>query len=256
MSQNTLHFYSVGSGWPAVLMVHGAGGSHGTLRELARLISAGRRVVAIDLPAHGHSAKTVDLADSRRLFSAYVDQLAEFGEAQGLGRFVFVGHSMGGALGQLFAERYGDRLAGLVLISSAARFVLSAELRSALSDGDLPMLRELIARTAYSVAHLPATIDRWLAAQLQAPIEAIRADYLACQHFDGRETLAKIDCPTDLIYGTDDRITPADGAAALASAIADCRVHLIERAGHQVVQERADAAAQLLNALIDRRYRR
>ena len=63
---------------PALLLLHGAGGSHlvwpGALRRLART-----RVVALDLPGHGRSAPP-----GRRTIAHYTATVADFIAAVGL----------------------------------------------------------------------------------------------------------------------------------------------------------------------------
>jgi len=61
----------------------------------------------------GASARTVtySLEEMR-------EDLRQFADALGLDRFVLGGHSMGGTVATLFAERYPDRLAGLILVDS------------------------------------------------------------------------------------------------------------------------------------------
>jgi pimeloyl-ACP methyl ester carboxylesterase len=92
------------AGGPATVALHGLGGS--TQQNLPALVAIaehyGLRIYAIDLPNHGRSAR-VGLFDFRvRHFSALI------GEAvQGLGiePVVIFGHSFGGQLAALLAER-------------------------------------------------------------------------------------------------------------------------------------------------------
>jgi pimeloyl-ACP methyl ester carboxylesterase len=56
------------------------------------------------------------------------DDLRQFADALGLDRFVLGGHSMGGTVATLFAERYPDRLAGLILVDSPPPLVPEATL--------------------------------------------------------------------------------------------------------------------------------
>ncbi|MBP6788450.1 MAG: alpha/beta fold hydrolase, partial [Candidatus Promineofilum sp.] len=74
---------------PALLLLHGAGGSHlvwpGALRRLA-----GTRVLALDLPGHGRSAPP-----GRRAIAHYTAAVADFIAAVGLPEVVIAGHSMG-----------------------------------------------------------------------------------------------------------------------------------------------------------------
>jgi pimeloyl-ACP methyl ester carboxylesterase len=102
-----------GRGVPLVL-VHGFS-AEGLLyaQSLSRLVSMGFKVVAIDTAGHGGTAVLprdgLELAAYSRLLGRSLDEL-------GIGRAVFVGHSMGGRLiTELVAEDPGRAIAVLLL---------------------------------------------------------------------------------------------------------------------------------------------
>jgi pimeloyl-ACP methyl ester carboxylesterase len=64
--------------------------------------------------------------------------LLQFADALGLDRFVLAGHSMGGTVATLFAERYPDRLTGLILIDSPPPDGSGTWDPGRRPDGDLP----------------------------------------------------------------------------------------------------------------------
>jgi pimeloyl-ACP methyl ester carboxylesterase len=98
---------------PPLVLVHGAGGTHlHWPPQLRRLRDTD--VYGLDLPGHGHSR-----GQGQDSIAAYRELILAWAEALSLRRFVLVGHSMGGAIGQEFALHYADRLAGLVLVSRA-----------------------------------------------------------------------------------------------------------------------------------------
>ena len=80
---------------PPLLLVHGVTSNGGIWWRVApALAAAGRRVVAVDMPGHGRSAR----AQRSHLFADTAVELAAFVRAAGLERpdFVVVGHSWGG----------------------------------------------------------------------------------------------------------------------------------------------------------------
>jgi pimeloyl-ACP methyl ester carboxylesterase len=70
---------------------------------------------------------------------------------------------------------------------------------------------------------------------------AIFADLSACNAYqDALSAAAKITVPAIVIQGSRDLMTPAKGGKALAAAIPNCRLALIEGAGHMLMSERPD----------------
>ncbi len=105
--------YGDPAGMPLVLL-HGLPSDSSTWAQVAPDLAAiGCRVITPDQRGHGGSARTgtYSLEEMR-------DDLRQFADALGLGRFVLGGHSMGGTVATLFAERYPSRLAGLILVDS------------------------------------------------------------------------------------------------------------------------------------------
>jgi pimeloyl-ACP methyl ester carboxylesterase len=96
-----------------VVWVHGLGESGLCFERLIRHDAlAGLRHVVPDLPGYGRSPRPAHAPD----LAAVADHLAAWLAARGEPAPVVVGHSMGGAVGVLLAERYPHRLAALVSI--------------------------------------------------------------------------------------------------------------------------------------------
>jgi len=106
-------------GAPTVVLLHGwtATADINFYRCYAPL-SQHFRVLAFDHRGHGsgiRSARPFRLPDC-------ADDVIALADIEGLDRFVAVGYSMGGAVAQLLAKSNPDRVRGIVLCSTAARF--------------------------------------------------------------------------------------------------------------------------------------
>ncbi len=100
---------------PALVLVHGLGGSHLNWDMLAPHLTPHARVVALDLPGFGRS----EPGDRRATVHANVAVLDRF-LADVVGEpAVLVGNSMGGMISLLEAGRARDRVRGLVLLDPA-----------------------------------------------------------------------------------------------------------------------------------------
>src|SRR5919198_1021807 len=167
-----------------------------------------------------------------------------------------VGVSMGGALAQVLALDFPDRVLSLTLISTSlavggrralppsteefARFVSTAELDRSDPDSVVDYLveysRVLAGRRSFDEAAMREFVRR--------DIERAR-DFAAAQNHDlmsdgggARGPLSSIAVPTLVIHGTADPMFPPGHGEALADEIPDARLLLLDGAGHGL--DRAD----------------
>lgn len=100
---------------PPLLALHGWLDNAGSFMRLAPLLAAHRRVIALDLPGHGHS---VHLPERTRRYHVVdqVDGVLDFADALGLARFDLLGHSLGAGIASLAAAAAPDRIGKLLLI--------------------------------------------------------------------------------------------------------------------------------------------
>src|SRR4051794_10134546 len=93
---------------PTALFVHGVGTNSLFWRDLNdRLAGDDRRGIAFDWPIHGQSPAR---AEQDLSLGALADLIDEFCTALDLGEVDLVAHDTGGAIAQIFAARYPDRL--------------------------------------------------------------------------------------------------------------------------------------------------
>jgi pimeloyl-ACP methyl ester carboxylesterase len=226
---------------PAVVLIHGAGGNHlywpFNLRRLP-----GYRVYAPDLPGHGKSGGV-----GERTIGAYAGALVDWLQAVGLERVVLVGHSMGSAIALWLAVEKPELVAGLGLLGSSARLNVNPALMAGASQADTFM------QTVETVIHwsfspdAPADLTR-LAARRMAEVSpgVLYDDFLACNAFDLTARLAEIRCPTLVVCGAQDKMTPLDQAQHLAGHIPASRLEVVPNAGHMVMLEQPFVAAEIL----------
>ncbi|MBM4430892.1 MAG: alpha/beta hydrolase [Chloroflexi bacterium] len=224
---------------PQVILVHGSGGSHrlwgSTVRRLGPVAA-----YAIDLPGHGRSGGT-----GCRTVPDYAAFLLGFMEAIGLPRAVIGGHSLGGAIALEMALRHPQRVSGLVLVGTGARLrVLPAILEGTLSSFEQTV--ELICGYAYSPHTSRELVHQGQQQMLHVTPQTLHGDFAACNAFDVMDRLEEIRCPTLVVCGTDDVLTPPKYSSFLAERIEGARLEIIERAGHMVMIENPGRVAQAI----------
>lgn len=95
---------------PAALFVHGLATSGLLWRNVIGQLSDSTRCIAIDLPAHGGTPARENLS-----VAAVAEVVAELCDGLGLGQVDLVANDTGGAVSQIFAARYPQRLRSLTL---------------------------------------------------------------------------------------------------------------------------------------------
>jgi len=239
-----LNVHDRGSGEPALVFLHYWGGSARTWDAVASRLDAARRIVAIDQrgwgdsdgPAHGY--RIDELADDAQAVIATL----------GLGRYVLVGHSMGGKVAQLLASRRPAGLEGLVLVAPSpaggvaipdaqrdamVRAYETTESTEATLDGMLtarPLAGEWRRHAIEdSVRGAPAAKRAW-------PTSGIREDVSS--------QLARIDVPTLVVAGELDRVDPvAMLEQEVVRRIAGATLHIVPGVGHLLPLEAPEVLA-------------
>jgi len=116
ISGHTMAYHREGRGEP-VLLVHGITTYSFIWRNISPLLSNEYDVIAIDHLGCGDSDKPLDVSYS---IKDHAERLHEFITKLGLGKFHFVGHDLGGGMGQIFAVRHPELLFDLTMINTVA----------------------------------------------------------------------------------------------------------------------------------------
>lgn len=100
---------------PAVVLLHGAGSNLEDMNlALGERLAERRRVIVLDRPGFGHSARKAGEGSTPAEQAAV---LREVLDRLGVDRAILVGHSWGGTMALTFALEYPQLAAGLVLIA-------------------------------------------------------------------------------------------------------------------------------------------
>jgi pimeloyl-ACP methyl ester carboxylesterase len=242
--------YVDGGEGPTVLLIHGIGGDWRTWEPVLDGLAHHHRVVAVDLPGHGGSAKGAGDYSLGALASA----LRDLGGALGIESATVVGHSLGGGVAMQFAYQFPERCERLVLVSSGG---LGPDVGLVLRLATLPgseLFLSLTAPAARSLINLAASAGRALRlrpaydAEFYARTFAALADpqtraaFLGTlrgvvgtrgQLVDARDRLYLAQhMPTLIVWGARDAVLPVDHAQAAQEAMPSSRLEIFEDAGH------------------------
>jgi pimeloyl-ACP methyl ester carboxylesterase len=215
----------------------------------------GWNALAVDLPGHGRSRDLPPLARVEAMADCLAGLVGDGPPA------ALIGHSMGALVALAAAARHPDRVASLCLLGAALRMPVHPELLALAAAHDGKAV-ELMCDWAFGPRGQSGGNPHpggWLQGTARALLrrgdpEALSVDLAACNAYAaGPEHAAAVRCPTLVVIGAVDRMTPPKAGHALAGAIHCARAEVIPGVGHMMMGEAPDATLRLLRtALPDR----
>ena len=233
---------------PTVLLLHGFGGDLDTWLFNLEALGEQSTVVALDLPGHGQSDRTLPgrtLGELGRFVVRFLDAVE-------IERAHLVGHSLGGAIAAQMVLDRPDRVESLALIASAG---LGDEIDTAYTEGFAaaqsrrelkPLVERLFARPELVTRQL---LDAILKYKRLDGVSELLGELGGSLFAQGRQReqpgrrLGETGKRILVVWGADDRIIPAQHAR---QAPPSATVRIIEGAGHMVQMEKAGEVNVLL----------
>jgi pimeloyl-ACP methyl ester carboxylesterase len=170
-------------------------------------------------------------------------------------RFALAGLSMGGYICFEILRQAPARVAKLALLDTAARAdtpEASALRRAQMAQASGGRLAEVVevqfARTVHPAHRADPQLRETnrLMAQDVGPEAFIRQQTAIMGRPDSRPTLAAIDCPTLVLVGAQDELTPPERAAEIAQGIRGARLVTVPECGHLSPLEQPQAVTRAL----------
>jgi pimeloyl-ACP methyl ester carboxylesterase len=261
---------------PVLLLLHGYPCSSFQYRRLMPSLADRWRTVAFDWPGFGYS-DTPSPAAFGYDFDAYADLLATVADVLGLQRYALWLHDYGSQIGLRHAIAHPDRIAALIIqngdiyedvlgpkydtIKSWWAEKTSAKhrpLEEAVSEEGFRA--EFVGEVADEVAalvppdlwklHWPlmdTLLRRRIAVGLMERLEANLAWFPRYQAY-----LREHRPPTLIVWGPEDGYMPAASARAYHRDLPEAELHLLDGAGHWLLETHLDEALPLVREFLDR----
>lgn len=174
-------------------------------------------------------------------------------------RFALVGLSMGGYIAMEIMRQAPERVSRLALLDTAAtpdtpeqterRRQLIALAEGGKFDRIVPALYpSFVHANRRDDAVLRSTVEE-MAAET-GPEAFIRQQTAIMNRVDSRPGLAAIGCPTLVLVGDGDTLTPPEKAAEIHSLVSGSRLEIVADCGHLSTLERPEAVTQALKAWV------
>lgn len=229
----------------ASIVIHGAGGSHLSFSKRLRQSSIVNSV-CVDLSGHGKSP-----GNGRQSIGAYADDIVALLNALSIDTAWIIGHSMGGAIAQCLALEYGERARGLVLIATGARLSVNPQLIDGVVK-DRDAIVESLTRWMWTKNASAEMREQSAKIMRQTQVSVIAGDFLACDRFDVRERLDEIACPTLIVAGQNDKMTPVALSQQLAERIPSSELVVVPGGSHMTMLEDSEMVVAAIEDWIER----
>ena len=227
-----------------VVFVHGAGGNSLLWQRTLQRLAGDSRGVAVDLPGHPSGEITC------KSVVDYSEALHEFIRGSAMVRPAVAGHSMGGATVLTLALTHPEDIGALILVSTGAKLGVAPELIEGLRGAPMKTIESII--TPWSFNSIDLGLGREARAALSVSnLPVFLNDYLACQGFDVREEIQRINTKTFVVCGDKDRMTPPRWSHYLQAHIPGAELRFVKDSGHMLPLEKPEALSAVLQSFLD-----
>jgi 3-oxoadipate enol-lactonase len=241
---------------PALVFLHGIGGSAASWGAQLAEFSFAYRTVAWDMPGYGGSAPL-----SEPSFPRYAQCLHDFLAEHTIEQPILVGHSIGGMIVQEFLTTYPGLTRAAVLYATSPAFgrkdgewqqQFMRERLGPLDEG-----KTMVELAPYLVQSLvgPGVTAAGIALAQQSmaavPENVYRASMLCLLEFDRRAALSQINIPCLLLTGEADTNAPPEMMEKMAAKIPGAQFRSLPNLGHLAHMEDPAAFNAILKAFLD-----
>ena len=246
--RGTQLFYTVeGEGMPVILM-HGWGCNHSTLKSIEAQLTPGFKVYNVDFPGFGGSNEPSAVWGVEE----YTSLIEVFARQEHIESPILLGHSFGGRVGILFASR--NKVHKLILVDAAGvkprrslRYYYKVYSYKAIKHALLFFLGKKRGETALNSYRAKVGSSDYSNA---SPM--MRAILSKVVNEDLKSVMPKIACPTLLIWGANDTATPLADAKIMEKLIPDAGLVSFDGVGHYSFLENPYQFAAVLKSFLSK----
>jgi pimeloyl-ACP methyl ester carboxylesterase len=233
-----------GAGLP-VLCLHGLFGTSEHWEAVLEALAPGYRAMALTLPIFETPPDDLSVSGLRAHVEAFLD-------AERVPPAIVVGNSLGGHVALDLALHAPERVRGLVLSGSSGLFE-----RSFTRGVPRRPSTEFVREKMTEVFHDPSMVTpEWVEAirdVVRRRSYAMRVLQVSrsARRYNLEDRLGEIRCPTLLVWGMEDRITPRNVAIRFLEGLPHATLRLVPDCGHAPMLEHPEAFGRAVAEFLD-----
>jgi pimeloyl-ACP methyl ester carboxylesterase len=247
-----------------LVLIHGSNASLHTWEPWVAILGDEFRTISMDLPGHGLTGRTPEDDYSIDAMAAFIDDVTG---KLGVPRFHLAGNSMGGRAAWIYALDYPERLGRLILLDASGHPRPEDEeealgFRLARIPGVSALMlfvtpRSVIEETLRAAFADPSLVTDEMVTRYHELLlregsrEATRARFRFPLATDRVKELSRIQNPTLILWGREDRLTPVGDANEFARAIPDNALRIYDGVGHLPMEEVPERTAADVRAFLN-----
>lgn len=231
-----------------LLLLHGLFGALSNWKDVVDRFSANYKVVIPMMPIYEMPVLSTSVKGLAKFIEGFV-------EDKGYQKITVLGNSLGGHVALVYCLKNLDKVHSLVLTGSSGLYE-NAMGGTYPKRGDYDYIQKKVEYTFYDPNTatkelvdevFEVTNDRMKALKILAMAKS------AIRH-NLRKEVSKITCPTCLIWGKDDKITPPEVAEEFKELIPNSELHWLDKCGHAAMMERPEEFNEILDDFLTRMY--
>lgn len=240
----------VGCGTRRVVFLHGLVGLNEHWEDVAQAISARARVNLLEVPLLSLRGEDCTIQGVSAMTAQFLGEHVRE-------PVILVGNSFGGHVALRLALENPRMVEGLILAGSSG-LIEKTMVRGAPTRPSREWLEEKIGELFFDKSRMreadidrafKALNDRHSARAMVSLSKSARRNHLGDQ-------IGQITCPTLLIWGREDVVTPPQAAEEFYNLLPDARLHWIEACGHAPMMEAPEEFASAVLRFLDELERR
>ncbi len=212
-----------------LLILHGWKNSFKNWEEIGEKLSAGNKIVLLDLPGMGGSSmptKTFDSYDYAEFVNKFIQKLK-------LTNLSLMGHSFGGKIGLIAAEK-NSKISKLILVD-----ISGIENRSLMTSLRINLSKVFKIFLPKKFSNSFGSSDYKNAGDLLEIFKKIVREDIA-------KDAKKIKIPSLIIWGEDDKEVPLSSAKKLKELISNSSLRIVWKAGHHPHLEKPEKFLEII----------